>query len=193
MLGKDSARSGRTTWNGLAIESCVFRVCMRINNFYVYALYRNAGHDGSLYDCLLHSMAPIQSVDDKGVFAFVDDANAHHSEWLKSVSPTDRHGGDALDFCNLSGCEQMVRCPTNIASNRLDLVITTATHIVDVIFGTPLDTSDNGFVSYVLRVEQSVPVYNVRSIVFLKHRTNGGVSRYSPEHYKEHFKSQLIH
>ena len=33
--------------------------------------------------------------------------------------------------------------------------------------GTPLC-----FVSCVLRVEQSVPGYNVRSIAFLKHRTN---------------------
>ena len=33
----------------------------------------------------------VQSVDDKAVFVFVDDANAHHSEWLESVSPMDRH------------------------------------------------------------------------------------------------------
>ena len=41
-------------------------------------------------------MAQVQSVDDKPVFVFVGDA--HHSEWLESVSPTDRHGRDALDF-----------------------------------------------------------------------------------------------
>ena len=65
-----------------------------------------------------------QSVDDKAVFIFVGDVNAHHSEWLESVSPTDRHGRDALDFCNLSGCEQMICCPTRIDGNRLDLVMT---------------------------------------------------------------------
>ena len=64
-------------------ESCVFRICSKINNFYVYAFHRKPGHDGSLYDYLL---------DSKG------DANAHHSEWLESVSPTDRHGRDVLDF-----------------------------------------------------------------------------------------------
>ena len=48
-------------------------------------------------------MARVQSVDDKAVFDFVGDVNAHHSEWLESVSPTDRYGRDALDFCNLSG------------------------------------------------------------------------------------------
>ena len=40
----------------------------------------------------------IESVVDKAVFVFVGDANAHHAEWLKSVSPTDRHRRDALDF-----------------------------------------------------------------------------------------------
>ena len=82
----------------------MFRICRRINNFYVYAFYRNPEHDDSLYNGLLDSMAREQSVDDKAVFVFVCDANAHHSEWLESFSPTDRHGHDALDFCNLSGC-----------------------------------------------------------------------------------------
>ena len=43
---------------------------------------------------------------------------------------------------------------------------------VDLVVGTQLGTSDHCFVSCVLRVEQSVPEYNVRSTVFLKHRTN---------------------
>ena len=62
--------------------------------------------------------------------------------------------------------------PTHIAGNRLDLVITDVLDIVDVVDGTPLGTSDNCFVSCVLRVEQCVPEYNVRSTVYLKHRTN---------------------
>ena len=37
-------------------------------------------------------MVQVQSVDDKAVFVFVGDVNAHHSEWLESVSPTDRMG-----------------------------------------------------------------------------------------------------
>ena len=43
-------------------------------------------------------MTRVQSVDDKAVFVFVGEANALHSDWLESVSPTDRHGHDALDF-----------------------------------------------------------------------------------------------
>ena len=105
-------------------------------------------------------------------FVFVGDANAHHSEWLESVSPTDRHGRDTLDFRNLLGSEKLVRCPIHIAGNGLDLVMTDIPDIVDVLVGTPLGTSDHCFVSCVLRVEQSVPGYNVSSTVFLKHRTN---------------------
>ena len=58
----------------------VFRIWSGLNNFYVYAFYRNPRHDSSLYDLLLDSMARVQLVFDKAVF--VGDANAHHSEWL---------------------------------------------------------------------------------------------------------------
>ena len=30
-------------------------------------------------------MARVQSVDDKAVFVFIGDADAHHSEWLESI------------------------------------------------------------------------------------------------------------
>ena len=65
-----------------------------------------------------------------------------------------------------------MRGPTHIAGIRLDLVMTDLHDIVDVVIGTPLGTSDHFLVSCVLRVEQSVPEYNVRITVFLKHRTN---------------------
>ena len=117
-------------------------------------------------------MARVQSADDKAVFVFVSDVNANHSEWFESVSPTDRHGRETVDFCNLSGCEQLVRGPTHIAFNRLYRVMTDVPDIVDVVVGTPHSTSDHCFVSCVLRAEQSVLEYNVRSIVFSKHRTN---------------------
>ena len=55
-----------------------------------------------------------------------------------------------------------MRCPTHMTGNRLDLVI----------LCTPLGTSDHCFVSCVLRVEQSVPEYNVRSTDFLKRRSS---------------------
>ena len=86
--------------------------------------------------------------------------NVDHFEWLESASPNDRHGRDALDFRNRSGCEQFVRCPTYIAGNRFDLVMTDVPDIVDVFEGSPLGISDHCFVSCVLRVEQSVPEFN---------------------------------
>ena len=63
----------------------MFRICSIIKYFYVNAYHRNPGHDGSLYDCLLGSMARVQSVDDKAVFVFVGNANAHHSGWSRSL------------------------------------------------------------------------------------------------------------
>ena len=53
-----------------------------------------------------------------------------------------------------------MRCPTHIAGNRLDLVMTNVPDIVDVVVGTPLGTPDHCFFSCVLRVEHSVPEYN---------------------------------
>ena len=116
-------------------------------------------------------MARVQLVDNKAVFVFVSDANAYHSEWLESVSPTDRHGRDSLDFCNLSGCEQLVRGPTHIAGNRLDLVMTDVPDITDVVVGTPLGTSDHCFVSFVLRVSSLCRSTISEVLFFLKHRT----------------------
>ena len=150
----------------------MFHIYSTINNFHVHAFFPNPGHDGPLYDCLLESMAGVHSVDDKAVIFFVSDDNAHHSEWLKTEIPTDRHGRDDLDFCNLSGCEQLVRGPTHIAGNRFYLVMTDVPDTVDVVVGTPLGTSDHCFISCVLHVEQSVPEYNIRNTVFSNHRTN---------------------
>ena len=58
---------------------------------------------------------------------------------------------------------------TLLHGNRLDLVMTDAPDIVDVFVGIPLGTSDHCFVSCVLLVELSVPEYDVRRTVFLKH------------------------
>ena len=48
------------------------------------------------------------------------------------------HGRDDLDFCNLSGCLQLVCCHTHIALNRINLVMTDDLDIVDVFVGTLL-------------------------------------------------------
>ena len=55
----------------------LFRIYCRINNFYVYAFYRNPGHYGLLYDFLLFSMNLFKSFDDIAVFVFVGNADIH--------------------------------------------------------------------------------------------------------------------
>ena len=62
---------------------------------------------------------------------FVDDLNAHHQEWLKSVSLTDCHGIAAFDFANLSGCTQLIKEPTHRLGNCQDLLLTDVTGVVD--------------------------------------------------------------
>ena len=89
-------------------EIMVIRICSRFNNFYVFSLYRKPDLNNSIYDCLLSSMAQIQSIDSKSSFIFAGDLNAHHREWLCYVSPTNNHGHAAFDFASLSGCEQAI-------------------------------------------------------------------------------------
>ena len=86
---------------------------------------------------------------------------------MEAFSLTVRHGRDAFDFCHLSGCEQLVRCPAHIADNRLDLVMTDVPDVVDVFVGTPLSTSVSCFVSCFTVSREQCQKY-----CFLKHRTN---------------------
>ena len=67
-------------------------------------------------------MASIQENDRKAAFLFVGDFNAHHREWLNSVSPTDCHGLRAIDFSTESGCDQLIQRPIHRSANTLDLL-----------------------------------------------------------------------
>ena len=118
-------------------ETLVVKVCGRLMNLYVFASYRNPDLDNTIYDCLLAKMAAVQETDPKACFVFVGDYNAHHTEWLNSVTATDNHGIAALDFSNLSGCEQLISEPTHQSGNRLDLVSTDVSGIVAFGVGSP--------------------------------------------------------
>ena len=111
-------------------------------------------------------MARVQSVDDKSVFVFVGDANTYHSERLESVSPTDRHGRDAINSCNLSGFEQLVRCSTPIPGNRLDLVMTDIPDIVDVVVGILRTSLQIAALSVVCFVSSSLCRSTMSKILF---------------------------
>lgn len=114
-----------------------------------------------MHGCLLVSIAVVQEENRKVVFIFTGDANTQHSEWLQSISPTDRHGIHALDFCNLSECEQLIRVPTHVRGNRPDLAMTNAPGVVEVSIGSPVGSLDLCFVGCILSVEQFMHVHNV--------------------------------
>ena len=153
-------------------EVLVLKVCGRHSNFYLFAVYRNPDADDQIFDCLLNSMAAIQENDRKAVFLFVGDFNAHHTEWLYSVSPTDCHGRRALDFATESGCEQLIRRPTHRSGNSLDLIFTDVPGVVSGNVGVPIGTSDHTFVSATIKTEQIVPDISFSRKVYLKSRGN---------------------
>ena len=69
-------------------------------------------------------------MDRKAAFIFVGDLNAHHQEWLGSVSGTDRHSVAAYDFLNLSGCVQFTNEPTYRLDNCLGLLLSDAPEVL---------------------------------------------------------------
>ncbi len=162
----------KTKYECACHETIAIRVCAQLQNFYILGSYRNPDSDDTIFDCLLMAMSMIQDDDRKAAFVFVGDFNAHHREWLDSVSPTDSHGRAALDFANVSGCSQLVAGPTHLAGNRLDLVLTDVPDVVKVTTMAPLGTSDHSAISFQLDLRQNIPAYSVTKEVFLKGRVN---------------------
>ena len=78
-------------------EMLVFRVCGVRQNLHVFSLYHKPDLDDRIFDCLLSSMAVMQTEDICAYFLFVCDLNGHHQEWLGSTT-TNRHGVAAFDF-----------------------------------------------------------------------------------------------
>ena len=153
-------------------EVQVLKVSGKTNNFYLFSIYRNPDADDSIYDCLLTSMAAIQESDRKAAFVFVGDFNAHHREWLSSVSPTNCHGLKAFDFSSEAGCEQLVQKPTHRSGNCLDLVFTDVPGVVGCNVGTPIGTSDHSYVSVTIRTEQTVPDVSFSRKIYIKSRAD---------------------
>ena len=57
-----------------------FMVCGVRQNLYVFSLYRNPDLDDRIFDCLLTSMAAVQSANVRASLLFVGDLNGHHQE-----------------------------------------------------------------------------------------------------------------
>ena len=116
--------SRKACYESRCYEVLVLKVCGKHSNFYLFSVYRNPDANDHIFDCILDNMAKIQENDRKAALLFVGDFNAHHKEWLNSVSPTDRHGQRAIDFSTESGCDQLIQRPTHRSGNILDLIFT---------------------------------------------------------------------
>ena len=153
-------------------EMQLVKISSKYNNHYVFSLYRNPTANNNLYDCLLTAMASIQAADVKASFIFAGDLNAHHQEWLNSVSPTNRNGLAALDFSNLSGCEQLIRGPTHNSGNCLDLILTDVPGVVEASVLAPIGTSDHNSISCKICLDTTVPDITISRRVYLKSHVN---------------------
>ena len=149
-------------------ETQIIKVCGKHNNFYLFSVYRNPDADDGIFDCLLVSMAAIQENDRKASFVFIGDFNAHHKEWLNSVSNTDCHGLRALDFSSESGCDQIIHNSTHRSGNCLDLIFTDTPGVVAGNVGSPVGTSDHCYVSAIIKTEHAVPDISFSCKIYLK-------------------------
>ena len=136
----------------LRSSKCVANIIISI-----WSVCRNPDADDGIFDCLLVSMAAIQENDRKASFVFIGDFNAHHKEWLNSISQTDCHGLRALDFSSESGCDQIIHSPTHRSVNCLDLIFTDTPGVVAGNVGSPVGTFDHCYVSAIIKTEHAVP------------------------------------
>ena len=102
-------------------------------------------------------MAAIQENDRNASFDFIGDFNAHHKEWLNSISQTDCHGLKDLNFSSGSGCDQIIHNPTHRSGNCLDLIFTDTPGVVAGNVGNLIGTSDHSYVSAIIKTEHAVP------------------------------------
>ena len=96
------------------------------------------------------------------------DLNAHHTEWLNFVTPTDCAGRSVLDFADMSGCVQLVKESTHNNGNCLDLLFTDVQGMVEVSVDPPIGTSDHSIVSFQLDTNFKVPDIQFSRRIYLK-------------------------
>ena len=171
-IRNDFSASRKSNFECGCHEVQILKVCGRTHNFYLFSVYRNPDVDDAIFDCLLTSMANIQEQDRKAAFLFVGDFNAHHRDWLNSVSPTDCHGIRAFDFASESGCDQLIDQPTHRSGNCLDLLFSDTPGVVSCRVGSPIGTSDHSYVSAVIQTEQTVPDIAFSRKIYLKARAD---------------------
>ena len=134
----------------------VVRVCGVRQNLYVISLYCNSDLNGRIFDCLLASMAAVQTEDIRASFLLEGDLNGHHQEWLGSTT-TNCRGVAAFDFATISGCDQLVVAPTHERDGTFDLLMTYVPDLVRVAVIAPICNSDHSSLSAVISMAQAVP------------------------------------
>ena len=85
---------------------------------------------------------------------------------------TNRHGVAAFDFATVSGCDQLVVCPTHARGGPHDLLMTDVPDQVRVSVVVPISNSDHSSLSAVISIAQAVQNLCVSRKVFLKHQIN---------------------
>ena len=131
-------------------------MCGVRQNLYVFSLYRNPDLDDRIFDCLLSSMAAVQTEDIRASFLFVGDLNSLHQEWFGSTT-TKSHGVAAFDFATIFGCDQLVVGPTHARGATLDFLMTDVPGLVWIAVIAPIGNSDHSPLSEVISVAQAIP------------------------------------
>ena len=103
--------------------------------------YRNPDQDNRIFDCLLASMAAVQTEDVRDSFLFMGDLNCH-KEWLGSTN-TNHYRVAAFDFATVSGCDQLVVGPTHARGGTLELLMTDVPDLVRVAVVAPIGNLDH--------------------------------------------------
>ena len=78
----------------------------------------------------------------------------------------------AFDFATVSGCDQLVVCPTHAHGGTLDLLMTDVPNLERVAVVAPIGNSDHSSLSAVISMAQAVPNLCASRKVFLKDQVN---------------------
>jgi len=87
-------------------------------------LYRPPGNKNCApIDWYTENLDHLRSKTRAIVTILAGDYNAHHKEWLQSKAKTNAPGRKTLTLCTTHGLSQLVKGPTQIKGNRLDLIM----------------------------------------------------------------------
>ena len=167
----------------------LFRVCGARQNFYVFSLYINPDLNYGIFDCLLTSMAVVQTEVVWGYFLFIfvwviwmAIIRSGWVLWPRTVMVLQPL---TSQLCLIDRVNQTVT--THALGDTLDLLLTDVPDLVPVAAVAPIGNSDNSSLSAVISNAQAVPnlcfvgqfSWNIKSIgiqFVVQYRISPGVS-----------------